>query len=110
MGLEVKPVKHYALLDPQGILVGYEESSEPPPPPFVELPGPGDLTPGKYRWDGERFVPIPKKSIASDLPPDAVTAFALGFEAIRDGKPLPKTTLEFLAWWRKSFDAKGVPE
>lgn len=98
----VPVVPYKAIIDRFGILMRYERTNDE----GIPVPEDCDLVPGKYRWDGERFIPIMqafgKQTIDN---PSTVAAIAEGFIAIRDRKPLPISTLEWLAAYERSFDA-----
>lgn len=98
-----------AILDPDGIYRGHEPA--PPgfkpkagePPPLPEHP---DLEEGRYRWDGETFLPV-KSPEPEDLVNERHTlvAIAQGFIAIREsGIALPEITNRWLDWYEKTVD------
>lgn len=95
--------KYVAVLNDEGVLTGYAETDKIDERLHVEVPCECDLQPEKYRWNRRtrRFEPISKKA------PDAMLAIVAALTAIRDGKPLPKQTLEWLAWWEEN-KAKGA--
>lgn len=101
-----------AVLDEQGVLTGFEEieaENHTPPPDRVEVPGGCDLVPGRYRWDGDQFVPIPLRGGAG-IPeePNTLRAIARGFMALRDqGTELPGETLDWISWYERSIDNQG---
>ena len=94
-----------AILDRFGIIQRYERTDGE----GIVVPEDCDLPPGKYRWDKEKgqFVPIMQafgKPNAVDHP-SAIAAIAEGFKAIRDGKPLPIITLDWIVAYERSMDA-----
>ena len=99
------PLPYKAVLDANGVLIGYERTSGP----GVEVPEDCDLIPGKYRWAGAGFVPImeafDKNEVSS---PSTLAAIAMGLKAVRDGKPLPGVTLKWLDDFDKTIDAQGA--
>lgn len=95
-----KELKHVAVLDDVGTLVGFDEVEVPDPRIHIEVPRECGLDAGKYHWHDrlQRFDPILKKA------PDPITAIAAALVAIRDGQPLPEITLAWLAWWETHKD------
>lgn len=111
---------HFAIIDEGGVLTGFRPAEEneirTERDDVVEVPEDCDLEPGRYRWDGARFMPIILKAPASDEPePHALRAIAKGFIAIRDQKAnsdiwmveLPAETLEWLSFYERTIDSKG---
>lgn len=90
--------KYVALLDDEGVLTGYAEVDAIDPRLHAEVLRECDLEPKKYKWNDRaaRFDPIGTKA------PDAMLAIIAALTAIRDGKPLPAETLEWLAWWEQN--------
>lgn len=107
------PVVTFALLDDFGVLQGYDHArrSMGAPAGSVEVPDDCDLAPGRYRWDQKigRFHPLPPaNSLTPDIAPDALRAIWAGFKALHEnGTPLPVQTLDWLAAYGKTIDAKG---
>lgn len=107
-----------AVLDPDGYFVTTETVDvlpDPMPIDRVVLPDGNDIEQRvaaglRPRWDAQakQWVfeqqPTPEQAVQQ---PVALRAIALGFGAIRDGKPLPQETLDWLAWYEKSVDAQG---
>jgi hypothetical protein len=99
-----------ALLDAEFTLKGYETVEGDGSPSQYRIPFPGgcDLPPGKYRWDHDRgaFLPTRNGPEESVQRPNVLKAIARGFMAVRDGKPLPKATLDWLKDYEQSMDNK----
>lgn len=112
-----------ARLDHRGVLQGCAEQDwDAPVEPFtVALPDGHDMheKAGRYRWIddpanpmGGAFHPLARpgtpERAAETLAerPEILAAIAKGFLAIRDGRPLPTATLDWLAEFEKSIDAK----
>lgn len=104
-------MQHRAILDPDGVYQGHEPALEDfefragdPPPLSPDC----DLAPGRYRWDGQKFLPIgePTGERILEQPP-ILRAMALGFAAIDEKDPdlLPPETKEFLRWFKTTLDA-----
>jgi hypothetical protein len=105
-----------ARIDPDGFFLGVETVDalpSPMPQDRVPLPDGHDLeeraAAGRApRWDAKagswHFLvpPTPEELVEQ---PHALRAIAKGFAAIRDGKPLPQETLDWLDWYERSLDA-----
>jgi hypothetical protein len=98
-----------ALLNKDFIIKGYEETEGEEEVSRFRVPLPScDLPVGKYKWDHDKqaFLPVsggPEEQIAR---PNVLKAIARGLMAVRDGKPLPKATLDWLADYEQSMDNK----
>lgn len=94
-----------AQLDKNGLLVGYLKKDAAADGDIV-VPDNCDLALKQYRWDAARetFVPLAARARPLEAAPDALHAIALALLAVRDGKPLPAQTLEWLAWYERSWD------
>lgn len=98
------PKMWMALLDADGTLTGFDETGKAE---GVKVEPGCDLAPGKYAWDGKTFVPLLHRFRQDQIVnPDAMTAIALGFGAIRDGKPLGPYTLAWLMAFEKQKGKK----
>lgn len=101
-----------AKLDNNGVLTGYEEVSDADHTTTtaqVAVPDGCDLSPGQYRWDGERFMPLQPDSFAETATPQAVHAIALGFASLWNaGTDLPDYTVQWLREYEKSIDNTTV--
>jgi len=97
----------WAVINAAGVLTGFSQSDQSS---GIEVPDDCDLTPGRYRWDDamRAFIPITAQQDSIKQEPDAIRAIYLGFSAIRDGKPLPQATLDWLDWYRNTFDNMGA--
>jgi hypothetical protein len=99
-----------ARLDEHGVYQGMDDlpASELTPHHLSQISD-CDLPPGGYRWDGQTFVPLPKRLAERALKePDTLRAIAAGLNAVRAaGIALPPETTAWLAWHAASFDAKG---
>jgi hypothetical protein len=107
-------MKALAVLDSAGVLTSYEQIEDDVledailPGSRILVPDGCDLAPGKYRWNGQTFIPIGANGqdmVAEEL--DTVRAITLALMAIRDGKPFPPETLKWLDWYENSFDNLG---
>jgi hypothetical protein len=102
-----------ATLDTNGVLTGYEEVSDAnhvTTTAQVAVPDGCDLTPGQYRWDGERFMPLQPDSFAEEATPQAVHAIALGFAHLwNNGTDLPSYTVDWLREYAAGMDNKREP-
>jgi len=69
-----KSKKWVALLDKNGVLIGYDENPVEIKENDVLVPENCDLTPGRYKWTGETFWPLGtrvklmKEKLLRDLP------------------------------------------
>ena len=107
-----------AKIDPDGRFLGMETVDDLPasvPADRVLLPPGHDLEEqaarGAHpRWDFDakcwRFE-LPLTAEEQVEQPHALRAIAAALGAIRDGKPLPQETLDWLAWYERSIDAQG---
>ena len=107
-----KPPKIYrALLDQNGVYQGLELVRGQARATDVIVPGDCDLEPGRYRWDGSTFLPLPKFIEAAELveEPATLAAIAAGFNAVEEKFPgtLPAITRRWLDWFKTTVDAKG---
>ncbi|KKK52485.1 hypothetical protein LCGC14_3104440, partial [marine sediment metagenome] len=63
---------HFAIIDEDGVLTGFRPAEENEilldRNDVVEVPEGCDLEPGRYRWDGARFMPIILQALASMSP------------------------------------------
>jgi hypothetical protein len=106
-----KPKKHppvtLALLDDGGLLTGYETGpAASATDRRIVVPEGCDLAPGKYRWDGEAFLPLRPAQPSSEAEPDALRAMALFVMAAANGKPAPAEAVAWAEWYLKSIDAR----
>lgn len=103
-----------AKLDSNGVLTGYEEVSEAnhtTTTAQVAVPDGCDLSPGQYRWDGERFMPLQPDSFSETASPQAVHAIALGLAHIwNNGTDLPDYTVQWLKKYATSVDNAQTPK
>ena len=80
-----------AILDENGILTGYAQVEQPSVADCV-VPDDCDLEPGKYRWNGNTFVPIATARKADPT----LAAIATALAALRDGTPIPPAVNEWI--------------
>ena len=56
----------YAILNEQGVIVGYERGTDDVlSGTFVQVDDECDLDPGRYYWDGDKFIPLPPSGSAN---------------------------------------------
>lgn len=106
--MKKKPTVRAARLDENDVYVGMEEVAELTDrhlPHVTEC----DLPPGRYRWDGAAFVPLPKVTARKlTKEPDALRAIVKGFDSIRkSGIKLDAETDAWLDWQLGTVDLKG---
>lgn len=104
------PKPWVALLGPDGLLIGYDQTGDRD---GVPVPPNCDLAIGRYRYNARagRFDAVEPEAAHIDelLHLDAVAALTMGMIALRDGKPLPEYTLEYLRKFEKmSSDGVGL--
>lgn len=101
--------QNVALIDGAGILIGYSKDSKAE---GISVPDDCDLAPGKYRWEPKAETWLPLSPVESDPTdqPHILRAIARGFIAVRDEKPLPKETLDWLTLFEGSIDNIGGHE
>ncbi len=102
---------HVAILNEDGVLTGFEDVEKANSDSGrVCVPSECDLQPGRYRWDGETFVPVsPGAANATTDDQYMAIAVALCFRALEEQKNLvlPGDTLRWLQWYENSIDNAG---
>lgn len=104
-----KPLPLKAVLDDKNVHIGF---SRDPEVKGIVVPEHCDLEPGKHIYDEhhKQFLPIiaPRAKDKPIGPPDALTAIALGFIAVRKaGIPLPIETIAWLDSLTKPIPGKS---
>ena len=99
-----------AILDTDGLLTGYKRCAKKAwttTKTQVAVPEECALEPGRYRWDGTTFVPLPPKGGEDALvqDSDAMMAIAKGFLALAEGNPVPTETADWASKYMRSIDA-----
>lgn len=100
--------KQTAVVDAKNIYLGmFEEGAELPAgalriPEITEC----DLEPGRYRWQGDSFVPVRRDAEGRlQESPDMIHAIYDGFGALeRQGFDFPPSTKEWMRWYATTFD------
>lgn len=96
---------YVATLNENGVLTGYETIPGEPTIHQIPVPEDCDLTPGKYRWDGQTFVPVLPIEGSVDAPLSTIHAIAHGFAALyNQGNDLHPLTVKWLRDYVKSVD------
>jgi hypothetical protein len=94
-----------ARVDAEGVFVAVDELADAAALTarhLIEVPE-CDLPPGKYRWDGARFVPLPaeQRRQADDTPSLEEVVFLIARDL---GANAPPRVQRWVQWYRKTVD------
>jgi hypothetical protein len=94
-----------ARVDAQGVFVAVDELPDETALTARHLPQVAecDLPPGKYQWDGERFVPLPaaQRRQADDTPSLEEVVFLIARDL---GEAAAPRVQRWVQWYRKTVD------
>lgn len=97
-----------ARLDAQKVFMAIEELADESQLTADHLPAikDCDLPPGKYRWDGTRFVPLPteQQRPRTDVPSLEEAFYALVRGIVQSGQQIPPRTAQWATWYRSTVD------
>jgi len=103
-----KEIVNFALLDDEGILIGYESAERGTTSHSrIEVPDLCDLLPFKYRWnmDERRFDPLRTFDEVPEDEPHTLKAIWLGFVSLAaTGHKFPEDTEKWMVKFGQSID------